>query len=95
METPPPPLVLTVEQAADLRCVGLGLFITQSANGQAQPVVQVYLDRLRRSDPSRDWKAMAPTFSADMTYGDFMGEMNICQDRAARMKQGPRPPAEQ
>ena len=50
-------------------------------DGRTPPMVRVYLKRLRKIDASRDWLAMAPKFSEDMLYGDFMGLMNECQDR--------------
>lgn len=90
METLPPPPALTVEQAADLRCLGLAR-IAESQNGGFRPMVKIYLDRLRESDPARDWEALAPTFSPDMTYGDFMGEMNTCTDRTSRRPAHPAP----
>jgi len=47
-------------------------------------MVRVYLKRLRKTDASRDWLAVAPKFSEDMPYGEFMGLMNECQDRLNR-----------
>jgi hypothetical protein len=82
MDGPPPPQ-LTVEQTADLKCLGAALFVAKDGSS---PTVRIYLDRLRRTDRTRNWKAEAPKPSGDMLYGDFMGLMNECQDRLQESK---------
>lgn len=92
MDLPPPQPALTIEQTADLKCLGLGLFLAKSTGDRSPPMVRIFLTRLRKADPARDWRAIAPTFSDDMLYGEFMGVMNECAVRANPSNKPPPPP---
>ncbi len=81
MEAVPPPSELTVEQAADLKCLGAGLSLAESRGDGERPLVRIYLKRLRKVDRLRNWTANAPKLSGDILYGEFMGLMNTCFDR--------------
>lgn len=85
---PPPPPVLTAQQQADLDCLDLGLTLQTSAGApKRRPTLDlaaVFLQRLQRSDPSRDWTAIAAALPDSFTYGDFMKRMSACETRAHR-----------
>jgi hypothetical protein len=52
----------------------------------AEHLTETYLIRLRQSDPSKDWRALATPFPESMLYGEFMGLMDRCAP-----KEGPHP----
>jgi hypothetical protein len=87
-DSPPP---LTVQQQANLDCLGLALSLGDWAKARGEtapdsPLVRVYLRRLNQSDPSKDWRALAVRVPDTILYGDFMGRMNTCASTAASAK---------
>jgi len=84
---------ITVQQQADLDCLSLARAIKASPkplpdHRQANRMARVFSDRLKRSDPARDWASLAePPSSA--AYGWFMAEVPACQ---ARVKEPSRIP---
>ena len=77
----PPPI--TAEQQADLDCVRVGTTLGKSGGGGvgispwAPRLVRIYLPRLQRSDPSRDWLSLARS-SSDPSYGWFLQTLDRC-----------------
>ena len=74
---------ISAQQQADLDClsslVAAGAMKTGPIRkGRSESLVRVYLGRLRKSDPSRDWMTLAVPAS-DINYGWFMSQMGACQ----------------
>ncbi|MBL8773604.1 MAG: amidohydrolase [Phenylobacterium sp.] len=81
---------LTDEQARNIGCLRVALTMHRPQGAKAgyrDPMAKTYLRRLRATDPSRDWRALATPLPDDMTYGEFMGLMNACADRAVRRRE--------
>jgi hypothetical protein len=77
---------MTSDQQADLRCVVLGQTLADLPKPKelgpvAKTMVRVYLARLKHSDPSRNWRAMARPTTTSITYGEFIGALEDCQQR--------------
>jgi hypothetical protein len=81
---PPPAPVFTAQQHADLDCLNLGLTLQTTRPGRRPTIdlAAVYLDRLKKSDPSQDWEAIAAPLPDAFTADDFMKRVTRCQARA-------------
>ena len=78
-DLPPPPI--TAQQQSNLDCLSVGLTLVSLSHGKPRvgdKMIKVYLSKLNRSDPGRDWRSLARP-EPNMRYGDFMGILNRCQ----------------
>jgi|EndMetStandDraft_2_1072991.scaffolds.fasta_scaffold49395_1 hypothetical protein len=97
----PPPISappITAQQLADLDCLGVALAMkaeqkAQPPGGDADAMVRVYSERLRASDPARNWTAETVPPS-EITYGWFMGSVRDCGARLTSPSRLPSPSPE-
>jgi hypothetical protein len=80
---------LSPARQADFEClrVGATLQVFDRNHPQSPPAwTQAPLARLKRADPSRDWRAEAKPFG-DITYGEFLEHANTCQRAMPRRRE--------
>lgn len=76
---------MTVQQQADLDCLSIAGSIKALSKPlpghlSADRMLRVFSDRLKRSDPTRDWASLAEPPSS-VEYGWFMAEVPTCEAR--------------
>lgn len=95
--TPPPITVVldaaTADQQADLDCLSLayGLRSPPTAllnKGEADRMARIYLDRLKRSDPTKRWASLTASPSS-IAFGWFVSRLGNCRARLEGLSRRP------